>query len=128
MMSKRTSGSSQERSIYTRTLAAQITHISLDFLRRCEEEHLIQIRITGSGEEGFNKTDLRRLVRIHRLCQDLDLDLGAVDVILHLRQQILDLRSQMEALEQQMVQREKELLDEIQRLRQQSTAEADWQA
>jgi hypothetical protein len=98
----------------------------MDFLRQCEEEQLVQVQITSSGEEGFSRAEVRRLVRIQRLCQDLDLDLGAVEVVLHLRRQVMDLQAQMEGLEQQMLQRERALLNEIQTLRRRLAADANW--
>jgi DNA-binding transcriptional MerR regulator len=119
--------SPQGGSIYTRTWVSQVTEISADFLQRCVEEELVQVQISSSGEEGFSKADVRRLVRIHRLCEDLDLDLGAVEVVLHLRRQVMDLRAQMEEIEAQMLRRERELLDELQNLRRRLADQAHWQ-
>jgi len=127
MTLKRTNDSLQGRSIYTRTWVSQVTEISTDFLQRCVEAELVQTQINSSGEEGFSKADVRRLVRIHRLCEDLDLDLGAVEVVLHLRRQVLDLQAEIEELEAQMLRRERELLDELQSLRRRLADQAHWQ-
>lgn len=127
MTLKRTNDSPQGRSIYTQTWVSQVTRISTDFLQRCVEAELVQVQISGSGEEGFSQADVRRLVRIHRLCEDLDLDLGAVEVVLHLRRQVLDLQAQIEELEEQMLRRERELLNELQSLRRRLADQAHWQ-
>jgi DNA-binding transcriptional MerR regulator len=127
MSLKRRNDAAQEQSFYTRTWVTQVTEISADFLQRCEEEELIQVQISSSGEEGFSRADVRRLARIHRLCEDLDLDIGAVEVVLHLRRQVLDLQAQIETLEAQMLRRERELLKELQNLRRRLADQGQWQ-
>jgi DNA-binding transcriptional MerR regulator len=102
-----------------------MARISLEFLSECETERLVEIRLTAGGEKGYSPADIRRLNRIRRLCEDLELNLPAVEVVLNLRQQVLDLHTHMAELERLMREREQELLQEIRQLRR-LAAEADW--
>ena len=111
---------------YTRTVAAQVARISLDFLRLCEEENLLQAKIMAGGGQGYTPADIRQMARIRRLREDLELDLPAVEVALHLRRQVLDLLAQIDQMERQTTKREQELLNEIQQLRRRLATEAEW--
>ncbi|RMG92505.1 MAG: MerR family transcriptional regulator [Chloroflexi bacterium] len=117
---------SENEPIYSRAVAARLANISPELLRRCEEERLIQARRMTGGGYGYTVADIRQLARIRRLLEDLELDLPAIEVILHLRQQVVSLLQQIEELEQQMARREQELLAEIQHLRRQLAQEAVW--
>ena len=110
---------------YTRSVAAQVARISLDFLRLCEEENLLQAKIMAGGQ-GYTPADIRQMARIRRLREDLELDLPAVEVALHLRRQVVDLLSQIEQMERHMSKREQELLNEIQQLRRRLASEGEW--
>ena len=111
---------------YTRSVAAQVARISLDFLRLCEEENLLQAKIMAGGGQGYTPADIRQMARIRRLREDLELDLPAVEVALHLRRQVVDLLSQIEQMERHMSKREQELLNEIQQLRRRLASEGEW--
>ena len=126
MSYKLTIRSRDDEPVYTRLVAVQLAQVSLDFLCLCEEEGLIQVQGMAGGGQGYSVADIRHLVRIHRLHEDVGLDLPAVEVTLNLRRQVLDLMAQIEELEQRMAQREQELLDEIGRLRRRLAVEADW--
>ena len=110
---------------YTRSVAAQVARISLDFLRLCEEENLLQAKIMAGGQ-GYTPADIRQMARIRRLREDLELDLPAVEVALHLRRQVVDLLSQIDQMERHMLKREQELLNEIQQLRRRLASEGEW--
>jgi DNA-binding transcriptional MerR regulator len=103
--------------LFTRTIAAQLARTSLDFLLRLEEEELIHPRDIRQGEAYYSAEDISQIARIRRLHEDLELDLGAVEIVLRLRRQIVDLFQRMEAMEQRLARREKELLEEVQELR-----------
>lgn len=109
--------SHDDEPIYSRPVAAQLAQVSLDFLRLCERENLIQVRVVTGGREGYSVADIRRLTRIYRLREDLGLDLPSVEVVLNLRRQVLELMSQVDEMERQMARREQELMDEIRQLR-----------
>ena len=111
---------------YTRSVAVQLAEVSTDFLQECEAEGLIQCQEV-EGTTGYSARDIRRLARIRRLRQELDLDLPAVEVVLHLRQQVFGLLNEMEQLEQRLVQREQALLREVQELRRRLAIEAGWE-
>jgi len=109
--------SEDEKGIYTRSVAAQLSQITLELLTLCEREGVIRTRTTLGGSEGYREADIRRLVRIRRLRDDLGLGLPAIDIVLNMRQQVLDLMAQMDELQARMARREQELVQEIRRLR-----------
>jgi DNA-binding transcriptional MerR regulator len=111
---------------YARSAAIQLAEITIDFLQECETEGLIQFQEV-EGTVGYSAGDVRRLARIRRLRQDLELDLPAVEVVLHLRQQVSRLLNDMDQLEQRLVQREQELLREVQELRRRLAIESGWE-
>lgn len=113
--------------IFTRSMAAQLARITLDFLEECERAELIRAGRMPGGGPGYTMADVRNLARIRRLRQDLGLDLAAVEVVLHMRQRIVEMLREMEAIEAHMLRRERELQREIQRLRRHLAEDAEWQ-
>jgi DNA-binding transcriptional MerR regulator len=118
--------SEEEELLYTRPVAAQLAHISLDFLRRCERENIVQPRPLPGGGVGYTAADIRRLARVRRLRYSLELDMPAVEVVLNLRRQVLELQTYLDQLELEMAQREQEWLREVQELRRQLAQELKW--
>ncbi len=103
--------------IFTRTVAAQLARVSLDFLDRLENAELIQPRELEGGERGYAPEDIGRLSRIRRLHENVGLDLAAVEVVLRLRERVTVLLAQMEEMEAHFNRREQELLQELNELR-----------
>lgn len=103
--------------IFTRTVAAQLARVSLEFLERLEADELMQPRQLEGGEEGYAPEDIGRLSRIRRLHETLGLDLASVEIVLRLREQVMRLLTQMEEMETQFSRREQELLQELNDLR-----------
>lgn len=103
--------------LFTRTVAAQLARVSLEFLSRCEAQDLLRPRELAEGEPGYSFEDVQRLTLIRRFHDLLGLDLAAVEVVLHLREQLLNLRAQMEEMQRHFARKEKELLEEIASLR-----------
>jgi|UniRef100_A0A7C3ZA82 DNA-binding transcriptional MerR regulator len=99
--------------IFTRTVAAQLARVPLDFLELLESEGLIQPRDLPEGESGYTPEDIGQLARIRRLHETLGLDLPAVEVVLRLREQVLLLLAQMQEMESRFTRREQELLQEL---------------
>lgn len=118
--------SGEKEPLYTRPVAAQLARISLDFLRRCEREQLVQPRPLPGGGVGYTAADIRRLARVRRLRHSLGLDMPAVEVVLHLRHQVIELQTLLTQLEMEMEQREQEWLRDIQELRRQLAKEMNW--
>lgn len=113
-----TPGSDQRREVlFSRTVAAQMARISLDFLDLLEKERMVQPRKIPPGEEGYSAEDIARLACIRRLHEHLGLDLEAVEVVLQMRSRILELLHRVEEMERRLAQRERELLAEVQELR-----------
>jgi MerR family transcriptional regulator/heat shock protein HspR len=103
--------------IFTRTVAAQLARVDLDFLERLEAEDILQPLELEGGERGYTPEDIGRLCRIRRLHETLGLDLAAVEVVLHLRDRVAFLLTQMDELESRFGRREQELLRELNDLR-----------
>jgi len=118
--------SRDEEPVYTRPVAAQLAQVSIEFLRLCEEENLIQVQVMAGGGQGYSVAHIRHLARIRRLHEDLELDLPAVEVVMNLRLRVLDLMTQMDEVERRAAQREQELIDEIRLLRRRLAQEAEW--
>ena len=116
----------EEEPLYTRPVAAELARISLDFLRRCEREQIVRPRPMPGGDVGYTAADIRRLARVRRLRQSLELDMPAVEVVLHLRRQVIELQTLLDQLELEMEQREQAWLREVQELRRQLAREFDW--
>ena len=115
-----------EEPLYTRPAAARLAHVSLEFLRRCEQERFLQPRPLPDGGAGYSVADIRRLARIRRLRQSLELDMPAVEVVLHLRRQVVELQTLLDQMEKEMEQREQMWLREIRELRRQMAQEMKW--
>lgn len=118
--------SGEEEPLYTRPVAARLARVSLEFLRHCEREQLVQPRPLPDGSLGYTAADVRRLARVRRLRQSLQLDMPAVEVVLHLRRQVIELQTLLDQLEMEMEERERAWLREIQELRRQLAQEIDW--
>jgi len=115
-----------EEPLYSRPVAAQLAHISLDFLRRCERENIVRPRRLPGGGAGYTAADIRRLARVRRLRYSLELDMPAVEVVLNLRRQVLELQGYLDQLEVEIDQREQEWQREVQELRRQLAQEMKW--
>jgi DNA-binding transcriptional MerR regulator len=111
---------------YTRTLAAQLADISLEFLERCETESLVEVHIVSSDQPGYSVRDIRRLTLIRNLHEDLELDFPALEVVLNMRRQLLGLQQQLEAMEHQAIEREERLRRELINLRRRLSDDAEW--
>jgi DNA-binding transcriptional MerR regulator len=103
--------------IFTRTVAAQLARVDLEFLERLEAEDILQPLELEGGERGYTPDDIGRLCRIRRLHETLGLDLPAVEVVLRLRERVAFLLTQMQDLESRFGRREQELLQELNDLR-----------
>jgi MerR family transcriptional regulator/heat shock protein HspR len=99
--------------IFTRTVAAQLAQVSLEFLERLEIEEIVQPQELEGGEQGYTPEDITRLARIRRLHETLGLELAAVDVVLRLRERVTFLLTQMEEMETRFTRREQELQQEL---------------
>ena len=118
-------GEGEER-LYPRLQAAELARMSPEMLRRCEEEQLVAARPMVGGQPGYTAADIRRLARVRRLCEELELDMPAVEVVLHLRRQVLGLLAELEEAEAHIARREQELLREIRLMRARYAEESEW--
>lgn len=98
-----------ENTTYISFQAAYIACVSLDFLLVCEREGLITPRYKAKGLTGYTLKEIQRLQIIRRLHEDLNLDLAAIDIILHLRDQIEELAGQRSSIERKKLEQQAEL-------------------
>jgi MerR family transcriptional regulator/heat shock protein HspR len=112
--------------IFTRTVAAQLARVSLEFLDRLEAEELMQPRELEGGDLGYTPEDIARLSRIRRLHDTLGLDLAGVEVVLRLREQLVDMLTRMEDMEKRFNRREQDLVKELNELRRRFLVTREW--
>lgn len=98
-----------EDTTYISFQAAYIACVSLDFLLVCEHEGLITPRINSSGLRSYTMKEIQRLKIIRRIHEDLNLSFPAIEVILHLREQIQELNTQRSLFERKLEQQQAEL-------------------
>ncbi len=98
-----------EDTTYISFQAAYIACVSLDFLLVCEHEGLITPRINSSGLRSYTMKEIQRLKIIRRIHEDLNLSFPAIEVILHLREQIHELNTQRSLFERKLEQQQAEL-------------------
>ena len=98
-----------ENTTYILFQAAHIACVSLDFLLVCEREGLITPRSKAKGLTGYTMKDIQRLQIIRRLHEDLNLNFPAIDIVLHLREQIENLAAQRSSFESKLMEQQAEL-------------------
>ena len=98
-----------EKTVYISFQAAYIACVSLDFLLACEQEGLITPRYRAKGLTGYTMKDIQRLQIIRRLHEDLNLNFPAIDIVLHLREQIENLAAQRSSFESKLMEQQAEL-------------------
>jgi DNA-binding transcriptional MerR regulator len=125
-MDRKDWNASEEEPRYTRRVAARLARISLEFLDQCESENLIQLQMMRGGGRALSVRDVRRLERIRRLQDDLELELPAIEIVLRMRRRMIELLRQLDEMERLMVSREEELLNEIRTLQRRIAEEYAW--
>ena len=87
----------QER-FYTIKVAAELCGMHEQSLRMYERRGLIAPRRSAGNIRRFSDADVERIRFIKRLVDDLGVNLAAVEVILHMREQLLDAQRELAAL------------------------------
>ena len=108
-------------------MAARLARISLEFLDECAKEDLIQFRVMREGGVGLSQGQLRRLVRIRRLKEDLELDMPAIEIVLRMRSRMIDLMQELDDLESRMERREEVLRAEVRALERRLSEGYNWE-
>jgi len=116
----------QAEPLYPPRIAAALAGISRQALQQYSRYGLVQPRRQPGGGVGYRAADIRRLTTIRRLREEVELDLGAIEVVLHLREQMHELQREMEEHRQAAARREEELLETIRQLRRQLAHESCW--
>ena len=119
-------GSEQEGTLFTREVAARLARISVEFLDQCAKEDLVRLQVMRGGGLGLSLQELRRLVRIRRLKEDLALDMPAIEIVLRMRRRMIDLMRELDELERSMARREEELMAEVRILQRRLSEGYNW--
>jgi hypothetical protein len=112
--------------LFSLPVAARLARISMDLLEQTVSEGLVHPQPIAGGEEGLTYGEVRRLLHVRSLVEDLGLEVSAVDVVLRMRERMLLLLEEMQELEMQSARREEKLLGEIRRLQRRVAREPDW--
>jgi MerR family transcriptional regulator/heat shock protein HspR len=83
---------------YTIKVAAELCGMHEQSLRMYERRGLIAPRRSAGNIRRFSDADVERVRFIKRLVDDLGVNLAAVEVILHMREQLLDAQRELAAL------------------------------
>jgi DNA-binding transcriptional MerR regulator len=103
--------------LYPAQIISQLSRISLQFLKECDQQGLIQGYNMLGGVRGYRLEDVAHLSLIRRLSKDLELDYNAIEIVLNMRQQIISLHTELQAVHLKMQAREQEFQEEIRQLR-----------
>lgn len=83
---------------YIISVAASLARCHPQTLRHYERLGLISPQRSRGNLRLYTEGDIDQLRRIHRLMEDLGVNLAGVEVILHMRAQIVNLRDEIESL------------------------------
>ena len=83
---------------YTIKIAAELCGMHEQSLRMYERRGLIAPRRSAGNIRRFSDADVERIRFIKRLVDDLGVNLAAVEVILHMREQLLTTQQELDAL------------------------------
>jgi DNA-binding transcriptional MerR regulator len=98
--------------------AACMAQVDIEFLISCEHYGMIRPKVFAGSIRRYSLSDVRRVEMIYRMHKDLSLDLDAVSVVMHLREQVIELQRQLDEKEQEWRKKEQSMRTEIHRLRQ----------
>lgn len=83
---------------YTIKVAAELCGLHEQSLRMYERRGLIAPRRSRGNIRRFSDADVERIRFIKRLVDELGVNLAAVEVILHMREQLLEAQQELAAL------------------------------
>ena len=90
-----------EEHFYTIKVAAELCEMHEQSLRMYERRGLVTPRRSAGNIRRFSDADVERIRFIKRLVDDLGVNLAAVEVILHMREQLLATQEELAALRQE---------------------------
>src|ERR671939_1873195 len=90
-----------EKHYYTIKVAAELCGLHEQSLRMYERRGLISPRRSRGNIRRFSDADVEQIRFIKRLVDDLGVNLAAVEVILHMRQQLIEVQQELSALQRE---------------------------
>ncbi|MCB0185501.1 MAG: MerR family transcriptional regulator [Caldilineaceae bacterium] len=112
--------------LFAPEIAAALAGISRQALEQYRRAGLVQLRRLPGGLCGYGTLEIQQLRCIRRLREEVALDLAAVEVVLHLREQVFQLQQELNQLRQQATQREATLREAIRQLHQEQAIDSSW--
>ena len=109
--------SNQKEPLYSPEMAAEIAEVDIQYVYRCEHFGIIESSLAAGNIRRYSLADIRHIALTARLQNELELDIDAIGVIIHLRSQVVDLMKQVEGMEKKFFENEQQMRAEIIRLR-----------
>jgi MerR family transcriptional regulator, heat shock protein HspR len=101
-VAKREDRRGDDRGVYIISVAAELAGVHPQTLRIYERKGLLNPSRTAGNTRRYSERDIERLEAIHRLTQDLGINLAGVKMIVELEAELERLRKRMEAMAREL--------------------------
>lgn len=101
--------------VYMISVAARLCRLHPQTLRMYERLGLVQPARIGTKNRMYSEEDIERLRQIHRLTQDMGVNLAGVEVILDLLEKMQKMQEQMDAEMDRMRQEIEDLINRLEK-------------
>ena len=101
--------------VYMISVAARLCRLHPQTLRMYERLGLVQPARIGTKNRMYSEEDIERLRQIHRLTQDMGVNLAGVEVILDLLEKMQKMQEQMDAETDRMRQEIEDLINRLEK-------------
>jgi MerR family transcriptional regulator, heat shock protein HspR len=101
--------------VYMISVAARLCRLHPQTLRMYERLGLVQPARIGTKNRMYSEEDIERLRQIHRLTQDMGVNLAGVEVILDLLEKMQKMQEQMDAEMDRMRQEIEDLISRLEK-------------
>jgi MerR family transcriptional regulator/heat shock protein HspR len=105
-----------ERAVYVISVAAELAGVHPQTLRMYERKGLVRPSRTAGNVRRYSEADIERLRAIHRLTQELGINLAGVQLIMQMQEEVGSLRQRSTALAKELERVRERLRDELERL------------
>jgi MerR family transcriptional regulator/heat shock protein HspR len=114
----------QEQAVYVISVAAELAGVHPQTLRLYERRGLVRPSRTAGNSRRYSDADIERLRAIHRLTQELGINLAGVHLIMQMQEEVGSLRQRSTALAQELERVRERLEEELERLAQEREIKA----
>jgi MerR family transcriptional regulator/heat shock protein HspR len=109
-------GTGQGRAVYVISVAAELAGVHPQTLRMYERKGLVRPSRTAGNTRRYSEADIERLRAIHRLTQEMGINLAGVNLIMQMQEEVGTLRERSTALAQELERVRQRLHGELERL------------